>query len=62
MNPLQDHGVNQCTGSGCLEDSGRLNLFPLPRRISIMSACDFDPDGRPDLSASYFLLQQMGSK
>lgn len=34
-------------------------VFPLPHGTSIMSVCDYDPERRPDLSASYFLLQQM---
>lgn len=59
MGPLETKASGKRTSSSCLEDSRRLSSSPLPRRISIMSVCDYDPERRPDLSASHFLLWQM---
>lgn len=54
-----DQGVRQVHKLQLCGRQQTVKFFFLPRGISIMSVCDYDPERRPDLSASHFLLRQM---
>lgn len=54
-----DQGVRQVHKLQLFGRQQTVQFFFLPHGISIMSVCDYDPERRPDLSASHFLLRQM---